>query len=147
MSLAASAVAVVALAVPAHAVGDGTYVIRNLRTGGCLAPLAGPFSPVVLKYDRDCTQWKVTNQEDGSVQLSPTDQPALCLDTLRFPEAAVAPCGEGRLQRWQIDDFGPRTPANIRNLDTDSCLNALSPEGPVLVLSCRGPEWLLEPTA
>lgn len=146
LSLAASAVAVVALAVPAHAAGDGTYVIRNLRTAGCLTPLApAPFAPVLVRYDSTCARWTVVNQEDGSVQISTTDQPGLCLDVARFPQAALTPCGGGRLQRWQIDDFGPGSPASIRNLDTGGCLNADNPEGPVVVLSCRGPEWALQP--
>ena len=153
LSLAASAVAVVALAVPAHAVGNGTYVIRTLRSDGCLTPdVAAPFAPVVVKYDSDCARWRVTNQEDGSVRISPADQPNLCLDLnpVRFPEATVLPCGQGGQggpQRWQINDFGPRTPADIRNLATGGCLIAPNPEGPVAVLSCRGPEWILEPTA
>ena len=147
LSLAASAVAVVALAVPAQAVGTGTYVIRDLRGSGCLTPLgSGGLSPVVLKYDGACTRWKVTNQEDGDVQISPADQPGCCLDIVPFPQAAVVPCGEGTFQHWRIADFGPGSPARIRNLDTGGCLTARNPEGPVVALSCdESAYWRLEP--
>lgn len=148
LSLAASAVVVVALATPAQAVGNGAYVIRDIRSGGCLAPLGtGGLSPVVLRYDQTCARWKVTNEEDGAVQISPADQPNRCLDIVPFPQASVVPCDDDSFQHWQIADFGPGSPARIRNLDTGGCLSARNTEGPVVVLSCdEPPTWRLEPT-
>ncbi|WP_405876682.1 RICIN domain-containing protein [Streptomyces sp. NBC_01136] len=103
LSLAASAVAVAALATPAQAADDGAYFIRDARTGACLAggegPLGGRLEPC-----NPATVWEIRNQDDGMAQIvEARGGRCLALSPVHIypPPVWVDECGR-QPDRWTI---------------------------------------------
>ncbi|MEY9946566.1 hypothetical protein ABH937_003659 [Kitasatospora sp. GAS1066B] len=141
LCLAGSAVAVVALASPAQAVDNGSYLIRDLNTGRCLAPADDDaITPAALG---DCTPWKVTNRGDGTVQIAKPGNSSRCLASFP-PDVVVGACDRLPYQRWVIQAPGPRIPTTIRNADRDGCVTVDNPNSPAFLGYCFERTWVLE---
>ncbi|MFE7353085.1 hypothetical protein ACFU8Q_07725 [Streptomyces sp. NPDC057543] len=147
LSLAASAVAVAALATPAQAAdaADGAYLIRDLRTGQCLAGGEGlggghiePCSPR--------TVWEIRNQGDGLAQIVDVHggNRCLALSPIRiFPPAVwVDQCGN-QPDQWTIQGAVDEEPVSIALGRGE--LGSLTTDGRrVVLLPDRGPQWVME---
>jgi hypothetical protein len=145
LSLAASAVAVTALATPAHAADNGAYLIRDVRTGACLAGGEGPQGGHIEPCNPG-TVWTVRNQGDGTAEIVEATGEGRCLalSPIRIypPAVWVNQCGN-QPDRWTIQgqpDEGPVTIALGRGE-----LGNLTTQGSRAVLSNNsGPQWILE---
>ncbi|MEV6161396.1 hypothetical protein AB0L71_05635 [Streptomyces sp. NPDC052052] len=137
LSLAASAVAVAALATPAQAADDGSYFIRDLRSGQCLAGGEGPLGGHVEPCSPG-TVWEIRNQDDGLAQIVEArgEERCLALSPLRIypPTVWVAPCGR-QPDLWSIEGDTDREPVVIAlgrgefgNLTTQGNRVVLSPD-------------------
>ncbi|WP_406496253.1 RICIN domain-containing protein [Streptomyces sp. NBC_00846] len=147
LSLVASAVAVAALATPAQAAdaSDGAYLIRDLRSGQCLAggegSLGGHIEPCSPR-----TVWEIRNQGNGLAQIVEARGEGRCLalSPVRiFPPAVwVDQCGN-QPDQWTIQGAADNQPVNIAlgrgelgSLTTESRRVVLLPDG--------GPQWLMQ---
>jgi hypothetical protein len=145
LSLAASAVAVAALATPAQAADNGAYFIRDIRTGACLAGgqgLAGGH----LEPCNPGTVWTIRNQDDGTAQIVEARGEGRCLalSPVRIypPAVFVDECGS-QPDRWTIQGPADGGPVVIALGRGD--LGRLTAQGDRAVLSYDGgPQWLLE---
>ncbi|MFI5758976.1 RICIN domain-containing protein [Streptomyces sp. NPDC051569] len=128
LSLAASAAAVLALAAPAQAVPDDTYVIREPESGRCLTVLGDHL--VGLGNCSIESAWKITNRGDGTVQIAESRNEERCLriapPPVFPPFTDVGPCGTGP-DRWRIRELGPEgAPVLITEAFRDG---GLAPQG------------------
>ncbi|MGW0960239.1 hypothetical protein ACWD4K_14685 [Streptomyces gelaticus] len=145
LSLAASAVAVLALATPSQAAEDGAYLIRELRSGQCLAGGEGLLGGHVEPCNPG-TVWNIRNEGDGLARIveARDEDRCLALSPLKIfpPRVWVERCGH-LPDRWSIqgpDDGAPVAIALGRGeygyLTTQGDRAILLPEG--------GPQWALE---
>lgn len=145
LSLALSATATAALATPAHAVDDGTYVIRDTATGQCLTPaslLNG--APAVLGA---CTRWRAQSELPNSAtlfDLTSRERDPRCLDRDLQGNVIVYACVFP--QQWDIP-VSSGGPTRIRNIETKRCI-AVSPGSNATLQPCdAATTWRFEPVA
>ncbi|MEU6014556.1 hypothetical protein ABZ826_11000 [Streptomyces sp. NPDC047515] len=145
LSLAAAAVAVAALATPAQAADDGSYLIRDVRSGLCLAGGEGPLGGHIETCNPG-TVWEVNNLDDGLTQIRQAggQNRCLALSPIRIypPAVWVDQCGR-QPDQWSIQgaaDGGPVAIALGRGE-----LGRLTTQGSRAVISYDGgPQWVLE---
>ncbi|MEU1940469.1 hypothetical protein ACH49O_41440 [Streptomyces coeruleorubidus] len=140
LSLAVSAVAVMALATPAQAADDGIYRIRDARTGQCLQ------GDYLESCDSYLALWEIRNQGDGTAQISEFygERRCLALSPARTypPLVFVAQCGS-RPDRWAIQGQPGEGPVAIA-LERGE-LGYLTTQGNRPVVDpYGGPQWILE---
>ncbi|MFJ9677873.1 RICIN domain-containing protein [Streptomyces sp. NPDC101194] len=145
LSLAAATVAVAALATPAQAADDGSYLIRDVRSGECLAGGEGPLGGHVEPCSPG-TVWEIRNQTDGLAQIREPrgENRCLALSPLRIypPVVGVDQCGR-QPDQWSIQGAPDGAPVNIA-LDRGE-FGFLTTEGRRVVLLPGGePQWVLE---
>ncbi|MCX4846287.1 RICIN domain-containing protein [Streptomyces sp. NBC_00893] len=145
LSLAASAVAVLALATPAQAADDGSYFIRDVNGGACLAGGDGPLGGHVEPCNPG-TVWEIHNQGNGLVRIAEARGEGRCLalSPVRIypPAVWVAQCGT-QPDQWSIQDTGDGEPAVIA-LERGE-LGYLSTQGSRAVLLPEArPQWVLQ---
>ena len=151
LSLAAAAVAAVALTAPrAGAADNGIYEIRDANLGGCVAP-DGNLPGAHLETCSDTTQWVLTNRSDGTVILATASDPGRCLGL--FPiltapaQVRVARCG-AYPDRWRVD--GPDgLPSALSLADQPGTGSLTTAEGPgIVTLGGDGDrEWVVQRVA
>ncbi|MFC9621043.1 RICIN domain-containing protein [Streptomyces sp. NPDC056930] len=145
LSLAASAVAVLALATPSQAADDGTYLIRDVRSGACLAGGEGPMGGhIELCSPR--TVWEIRNQGDGLAQIVEARGEGRCLalSPIRIypPAVWVDECGR-QPDQWSIQGEASQEPVAIALGRGE--LGHLTTLGHRAILSYDGgPQWILE---
>ncbi|WP_406383010.1 RICIN domain-containing protein [Streptomyces sp. NBC_01618] len=147
LSLAASVVAMAALATPAQAADadNGAYFIRDLRSGQCLAggegPLGGHVEPCGPR-----TIWEVRNQGNGLAQIVETRGEGRCLalSPIRIypPAVWVDRCGTYPDQ-WTIQGAADVEPVNIA-LGRGELGSLTTDDQRVVLLPDRGPQWAME---
>ncbi|MFB6991853.1 RICIN domain-containing protein [Streptomyces sp. NPDC056230] len=145
LSLAAAAVAVAALATPAQAADDGSYLIRDVRSGLCLAGGEGPLGGHIEPCNPG-TVWEIRNQADGLVQIREPrgENRCLALSPIRIypPAVWVDQCGR-QPDQWSIQGPDQEGPVAIA-LDRGE-FGLLTTQGPRAVISYEGgPQWVLE---
>lgn len=89
LSLAVSAVAAMALATPAQAADDGSYFIRDVRGGACLAGGNGPLGGHVEPCNPG-TVWEIRNQGNGLARIVEARGEGRCL---ALSPLRIYPCG------------------------------------------------------
>jgi hypothetical protein len=145
LSLAASAVAVAALATPAQAADDGIYLIRDVRSGQCLAGgeglLGGHIEPC-----NPGTVWAIRNQDDGLAQIVEARGEGRCLalSPIRIypPAVWVDQCGR-QPDQWTIQGEAGAEPVAIALGQGE--LGYLTTQGHRAIVSYAvGPQWNLE---
>ncbi|MEU0370092.1 hypothetical protein ABZ070_07470 [Streptomyces sp. NPDC006283] len=149
LSLAASAAAVVVQAAPAHAVvPDGTFIVRDVGTGQCLAPAGeGPFAPAVLG---DCAEWNVTGLGDDLVRITEVGSEQRCLGVaplqIHPPLVDAVPCLYDTPTEWRLE--GPAEgPLDIVSPGGTECVQPSGGPGSRMQLGdCEAPRFVLEPT-
>ena len=145
LSLAASAVAVAALATPAQAADDGAYFIRDARTGACLAGGEGPLGGHIEPCNPG-TVWAVRNQDDGTAQIVEAGGEGRCLALSPIgaypPPVWVDQCGN-QPDRWTITGRPDAGPVAI-TLGAGG-QGSLTTQGSRAVVSFDGgPQWILQ---
>ncbi|MFD7498002.1 hypothetical protein ACFV8T_37620 [Streptomyces sp. NPDC059832] len=123
LSLAASAVAVVALSTPAQAVDNGYYLIRDAEDGQCLNAGGGAFGGELGECAR-LSGWRVVNLPNGSVQFHEASDESRCL--------ALSP----------LRIYPPAVTENECNTSPDQWLINGPSNGEGVALSLRGPSNL-----
>ncbi|MFE4796408.1 RICIN domain-containing protein [Streptomyces sp. NPDC056708] len=145
LSLAASAVAVLALATPSQAADDGTYLIRDVRSGACLAGGEGPLGGHIEPCNPG-TAWEIRNQGDGLAQIVEARGEGRCLalSPIRIypPAVWVDECGR-QPDQWTIQGEASQEPVDIALGRGE--LGRLTTQGGRVVLSHDGgAQWILE---
>ncbi|WP_326766957.1 RICIN domain-containing protein [Streptomyces sp. NBC_01591] len=145
LSLAVSAVAAVALATPAQAADDGAYLIRDLRSGQCLAGGEGPLGGHVEPCNPG-TVWEIRNQGDGQVRIVDprSEDRCLALSPVRIypPVVWVDQCGNSPDQ-WSI--LGPDNGEPVSIALERGAFGYLTTEGNrVVLLPGDRPQWSLQ---
>ncbi|MET9655442.1 hypothetical protein [Streptomyces sp. NPDC006510] len=144
LSLAVSAVAAVALATPAQAADDGSYLIRDARTGACLAG-EGLLGGHIELCSPD-TVWGIRNQGDGLVRIVEPQAEGRCLalSPLRIypPVVWVDECGNSP-DLWSIQ--GREYEGRVAIALDRGEFGSLATQGSrVVVTHDGGPQWVLE---
>lgn len=145
LSLAASAVAVLALATPSQAADDGAYFIRDARSGQCLAGGEGPLGGHVEPCNPG-TVWEIRNQGDGLARIVEARGEGRCLalSPIRIypPVVWVDRCGS-QPDEWSIQ--GPDGGAPVAIALGRGELGYLTTEGDRAVILPDGrPQWFLQ---
>ncbi|WP_329195948.1 hypothetical protein [Streptomyces sp. NBC_01435] len=143
VSLAASAVAVLALATPSQAVGNGYYLIQDAENGTCLNAGGGALGGQL----GDCGQesaWRVVNLPDGSVLFREANDESRCLglSPLKIfpPAVAESECGNAP-DRWLVNgpSSGERVALSLKGL---ASIGTLTSRGDRATLAGEGErEW------
>ncbi|MFI5771308.1 RICIN domain-containing protein [Streptomyces sp. NPDC051658] len=145
LSLAASAVAVLALATPSQAADDGAYFIRDARSGRCLAGGEGPLGGHVEPCNPG-TVWEIRNQGNGLARIVEARGEGRCLalSPIRIypPVVWVDRCGS-QPDEWSIQ--GPDGGAPVAIALGRGELGYLTTEGDRAVILPDGrPQWFLQ---
>ncbi|MER5360401.1 hypothetical protein [Streptomyces sp. NPDC002785] len=145
LTLAVSAVAVAALATPAQAADDGTYLIRDVRSGQCLAGGEGPLGGHVEPCNPG-TVWQIHNQGDGLAQIVESNGAGRCLalSPLKIYPAPVwvNQCG-GWADQWSI--LGPANDGTVAIALGQGEYGYLTTQSSRVVVNYDGGyEWVLE---
>ncbi|WP_406453129.1 hypothetical protein OG782_20870 [Streptomyces sp. NBC_00876] len=147
LSLAASAVAVVALATPSQAADDGVYLIHSTRSGACLNAGGGPFGGRLGDCGGIDAAWRLVNLPDGAVQFRPVRQADQCLglSPVRIfpPAVSETPC-DSNPDQWLVEGPDDRGPIALRLKEVPQA-GSLTARGDRATLAGEGaPEWALE---
>lgn len=144
LSLAASAAAVVALATPSQAADNGSYFIKDARTGACLLTNEGYLGGQLGACGHDAV-WQVRNLPNGSVQLASGRDEERCLGLSPVkifpPPVFLSPCGSSPDQWTIAGPDGDGAPVALSLTQIPSA-GTLTPNGDRATLAGRGaPEW------
>jgi hypothetical protein len=124
-----------ALATPAQAADDGSYFIRDVRSGDCLAGGQGPLGGHVEPCNPG-TVWEIHNQSNGLAQIVEARGEGRCLalSPLRIypPAVWVDQCGN-QPDQWSIVGPGNGEPVAI-GLGRNGDFGRLTPQGDRLAL-------------
>lgn len=143
LSMAASAVAVMALATPSQAADNGTYFIQDGR-GACLIPSEGYVDGELGPCGPD-TVWQVRNLPDGSVQIASGRDESRCLGLSPVkifpPQVFVNRCDVSP-DRWTITGSTDEGAPVALSLTGYPSLGTLTPRGDRATLAGEGAaEW------
>ncbi|MFG2215226.1 RICIN domain-containing protein [Streptomyces sp. NPDC087769] len=145
LSLAVSAVAAMALATPAQAADDGSYFIRDVRGGACLAGGNGPLGGHVEPCNPG-TVWEIRNQGNGLVRIVEARGEGRCLalSPVRIypPAVWVDQCGN-QPDQWSIQETGDGEPAVIA-LGRGEFGFLSTQDGRAALLPEPRPQWILQ---
>ncbi|MEU9463602.1 RICIN domain-containing protein [Streptomyces sp. NPDC058322] len=145
LSLAVSTVAAMALATPAQAADDGSYLIRDVRGGACLAGGDGPVGGHVEQCNPG-TVWEIHNQGNGLVRIVEARGEGRCLalSPVRIypPAVWVDQCGN-QPDQWSIQDTGDGEPAVIALGRGEFGFLSTQGDRAVLLPEAR-PQWILQ---
>ncbi|GAA1318524.1 hypothetical protein GCM10009647_049240 [Streptomyces sanglieri] len=145
LSLAVSAVAAMALATPAQAADDGSYFIRDVRGGACLAGGNGPLGGHVEPCNPG-TVWEIRNQGNGLARIVEAQGEGRCLalSPVRIypPAVWVDQCGN-QPDQWSIQDTGDGRPAVIALGWGEFGFLSTQDDRAVLLPEPR-PQWILQ---
>lgn len=146
LSLAVSAVAAVALATPAQAADDGSYFIRDVRGGACLAGGDGPVGGHVEPCNPG-TVWEIHNQGNGLARIVEARGEGRCLalSPVRIypPAVWVDQCGN-QPDQWSIQDTGDGEPVVIALGRGEFGFLSTQGDGRAVLLPEARPQWILQ---
>ncbi|MEL5958726.1 hypothetical protein AADR41_28860 [Streptomyces sp. CLV115] len=145
LSLAVSAVAALALATPAQAADDGSYLIRDVNGGACLAGGDGPLGGHVEPCNPG-TVWEIHNQGNGLARIVEARGAGRCLalSPVRIypPAVWVDQCGN-QPDQWAIQDTGDGEPVVIA-LNRGEYGYLSTQDGRAALLPEARPQWILQ---
>ncbi|MFE2929221.1 RICIN domain-containing protein [Streptomyces sp. NPDC059278] len=146
LSLAVSAVAAMALATPAQAADDGSYFIRDVRGGACLAGGDGPVGGHVEPCNPG-TVWEIHNQGNGLARIVEARGEGRCLalSPVRIypPAVWVDQCGN-QPDQWSIQDTGDGEPVVIALGRGEFGFLSTQDDGRAVLLPEARPQWILQ---